>query len=209
MRGENVAFSDVQNPISDESQVRASYYLLLSRLLYSPPTRETLDGVASFKVPANKATSEFLIALNNLADAAANATNLEALDDEYHDLFIGLGRGEVVLYGSWYITGMMMDKPLSLLREDLKALGIERSKDLKEPEDHIAGLLDVMGIIIMSGTEMDFKVQQTMFKKHLKPWGRRFFKDLEVARKAEFYSKVGTFGVKFIDFETEYLSMLT
>jgi len=100
-----------------------------------------------------------------------------------------------------------MDKPLSLLRQDLKALGIEREQDIKEPEDHISALMDIMGIVIESGEDYPFKAQQTLFSRHIKPWARRFFRDLTQARKANFYIKVGEFGVEFIDFETEYLEM--
>ena len=120
---------------------------------------------------------------------------------------LGSDAGELVPYGSWYISGMLMDKPLSLLREDLKALGIERVENNREPEDHVAALLDLMGIIIQSGPDYQFKTQQTLFMRHVKPWVRRFFKDLANARKAKFYKKVGEFGIEFIDFETEYLEM--
>ena len=194
-------------PVSDEHQFRVGYYYLLSKLLSEPPTSATLDAVATFGVPETDAVNKFLIALNSVAQAAANPPSIESLDDEYHDLFIGLGRGELVPYGSWYITGLLMDKPLSNLRQDLKALGIERNEDVREPEDHIAALFDIMGILIESGTEIDFKAQQTVFDRHIKPWVGRFFKDLVAARKATFYKEVGKFGVEFIGFETEYLAM--
>ena len=192
---------------SEEFRFRANYYYLLSKLLSEPPTKETLESVALFGVPANQASNSFLITLNALAEAAGTSPDIEALDDEYHDLFIGMGRGEIVPYGSWYKTGMLMDKPLSLVRQDLKALGIERIKDNREPEDHIAALFDIMGIIIDCGDEYQFKTQQTMFQRHIKPWARRFFRDMVAARKANFYKKVGAFGIEFIDFETEYLEM--
>ncbi len=209
MKAENPACrGELQNGDAEE-QIRASYYLLLSRLLYSPPSAETLQTVSQFAVPEQHATNNFLLSLNDMAVAASEFNDLEQLDDEYHDLFIGVGRGEVLPYGSWYITGMLMDKPLSLLRQDLQALGIERDSEKKEPEDHIAAEMDVMGILIQAGEEFQFKTQQTFFTRHLKPWARRFFKDLEVARKAKFYKKVGKFGIRFIDFETEYLSMPT
>ena len=191
----------------EDFRFRADYYYLLSKLLSHPPTEETMASVALFGVPTNDANNNFLIALNALAQAAGNQPNIGSLDDEYHDLFIGMGRGELVPYGSWYSTGMLMDKPLALVRQDLKALGIERIQNNREPEDHVAALFDVMGILIEAGDEFQFKAQQTMFRKHIKPWVRRFFKDLTVARKADFYKKVGEFGVEFIDFETEYLEM--
>ncbi len=196
----------VDQPV-DDLLIRANYYYLFSVLLSTPPTSDTLDRIARLGVPPAQAVNPFLIQLNALAAAARGHPSLEALDDEYHDLFVGVGRGELVPYGSWYITGMLMDKPLSLLRQDLKALGIERNEDSREPEDHIAALMDIMGIIIDSGEEFPFKAQQTLFSRHIQPWARRFFKDMIQARKADFYTRVGEFGVAFIDFETEYLEM--
>ncbi len=192
---------------TEELRFRANNYYLFSLLLSAPPNSETLQQVAQLGVPEDQAINQFLIKLNALARAAKDHPGIEALDDEYHDLFIGVGRGELVPYGSWYITGMLMDKPLSLLRQDLKALGIERIESSKEPEDHIAALMDIMGIVIDSVDEFQFKTQQTLFSRHIKPWARRFFKDLTQARKANFYSKVGEFGIEFINFETEYLEM--
>lgn len=196
-----------QKQPSEDFRFRANYYYLLSKLLSEPPTEDTLSSVALYGVPNSDANNSFLFTLNALADAARTKHDIQALDDEYHDLFIGVGRGELVPYGSWYITGMLMDKPLSLIRQDLKALGIERIKNNREPEDHAAALFDIMGILIECDDEYQFKAQQTMFKRHLRPWIRRFFKDLAAARKANFYKKVGEFGVEFIDFETEYLEM--
>ncbi len=193
--------------VPEDFRFRANYYYLLSLLLSAPPRSDTLQKIAQLGVPEAQAINPFLIKLNSLAAAAREVSDFEALDDEYHDLFIGVGRGELVPYGSWYITGMLMDKPLSLLRHDLKALGIERVENSKEPEDHIAALMDIMGIVIESGDEFSFKAQQTLFTRHIKPWARRFFRDLTHARKASFYIKVGEFGVEFVDFETEYLEM--
>ncbi len=201
--------NSVAASVANDYQFRAHYYYLLSKLLSEPPTEDTLRATALYGVPASDATNRFLVTLNGLAQTASEPQDLEQLDDEYHDLFVGIGRGELVPYGSWYITGMMMDKPLSLLRHDLKALGIERVENNREPEDHISALFDVMGIVIDSGTEFQFKTQVTLFDRHLKPWVRRFFKDLVTARKAEFYRKVGEFGVEFMNFETDYLEMPT
>ncbi len=198
---------DSVQTVADEFRFRANYYYLLSKLLSQPPTPDTIQSVAFFGVPDAEATNNFLITLNSLAQAARNEPDLEQLDDEYHALLIGIGRGELVPYGSWYITGMLMDKPLALVRQDLKALGIERIENNREPEDHIAALFDVMGILIESGDKYPFKTQQTLFNRHLTPWARRFFRDLTSARNARFYKKVGEFGVEFVNFETEYLEM--
>ena len=201
-----MTFERVQS-LEEEFDFRASYYFLLSNLLSAPPTCDTLETLGKFGVSDAEATSNFLVKLNALVAAAGIHTDVEKLDDEYHDLFIGIGRGEIVPYGSWYITGMLMDKPLSLLRQDLNALGIQREQSISEPEDHISALMDTMGIVIQASDDFQFKTQQTLFTRHIKPWAKDFFKDLTTARKADFYTSVGEFGVEFINLETEYLEM--
>ena len=44
------------------------------------------------------------------------------------NLFIGLGRGELLPYGSSYLTGFLHERPLARLRADLGPLGIERAE---------------------------------------------------------------------------------
>lgn len=189
-----------------EQQMRCACYYMLSNLLCAPPSAELLKNIASFRTPGPGQSSKFASALDELG-AASETTDVAALDDEYHDLFIGLGRGELLPYASWYIKGMLMDKPLSLIREDLKALGMERSEATSEPEDHVAALCEIMGMLIDSPDEFQEKAQRTFFERHMKPWISRFFKDLQSARKADYYKKVGKFGNEFVKLETEYLAM--
>jgi TorA maturation chaperone TorD len=125
---------------------------------------------------------------------------------EYQDLFIGVGRGEVVPYGSWYMTGFLMDKPLALLRTDLQALGFERQPQVKEPEDHAGALCETMAMLIAEGRTLD--VQRRFFHGHMGPWMKPFFRDLGDARAAAFYRAVSQFGGQFIEFEEGYLTML-
>ena len=132
---------------------------------------------------------------------------MEAVDDEFHDLFIGVGRGELIPYGSWYRTGFVMDKPLAVLRSDLAALGFERREDVSEPEDHAAALLETMALIAAS-PEHDFDVQRRFFDRHLAIWMPTFFADLQSADSARFYRAVGKFGERFMKFETQYLSIV-
>ena len=206
MKGQTSTVETVHQ--EDEQQYRATFYFLLSKLLSSAPTSEVLAAVSAMSVPEYQTDSRFLKSLNSLAASAAQENNLDVLDEEYHDLFVGLGRGELLPYASWYLTGMLMDKPLSRIREDLKALGIERIQGNLEPEDHVASLFDIMGILITdTSDDYKFKTQQTFFDRHLKPWVGRFFRDLEVARKARFYKEVGRFGSEFVEFETSYLEM--
>jgi TorA maturation chaperone TorD len=138
---------------------------------------------------------------------AGERATVESLDDEYHELFVGIGRGEVVPYGSWYMTGFLMDQPLAVLRRDLQELGFERREDIKEPEDHVAALLETMGLMI-SDDDTSVDTQRRFFQSHMGPWMKTFFLDLQKASAARFYRAVGQFGEQFMEFEHKYLTML-
>ena len=127
------------------------------------------------------------------------------IGEEYHKLFIGLGRGELVPYGSFYMTGFLMEQPLSVLRDDLASLGLERDESVKEPEDHIASLCEVMQILINDSHNLETQLQ--FFDRHLNPWCERFFKDLIDTECASFYHTVGQFGLAFISLDKQYLNM--
>jgi TorA maturation chaperone TorD len=133
--------------------------------------------------------------------------DLEAVHDEYFSLFLGVGRGELVPFGSWYITGFLMEKPVAVLRSELIRLGIERQEGVVESEDHIAALCDAMALIIRSSEEISLETQQQFFNDHLAPWVGRFFNDMQNAKAAHFYRSVGFFGESFIEFEQQLLDM--
>ena len=188
----------------DEQLYRAAAYSLLAALLRAPPDRALLERVAQLSPGSDSESDELLEAMQQLSASAVNSS-LEQIDDEYHALFIGIGRGELVPYGSWYLTGFLMEQPLSDLRDDLRALGFERSPDTHEPEDHISAIFEVFSVIIADGSSLE--LQQQFFDKHLNSWLGRFFDDLEKARSAEFYQPVARFGAAFIELEKAYLSM--
>ena len=191
--------------ISEQEQIyRASAYSLLAALLRAPPGQELLDRLAGLS-PAEDAESDALVdAMRELA-ARAGDSDLERLDDEYHALFIGLGRGEVVPYGSFYLTGFLMEKPLGDLRADLQRLGFERCENTSEPEDHIAAIFEVVSVMISDRISLD--EQGRFFDRHLNPWLARFFADLADAPSADFYQAVARFGAAFVELEQAYLSM--
>jgi TorA maturation chaperone TorD len=186
-----------------EQKYRAGTYALLGALLRNVPTAELLAHTATLKDAATK-SDDLGIAMSMLG-LAAEHTDLDAVDDEYHDLFIGLGRGEVVPYGSWYLTGFLMEKPLGELREHLSALGYQRDPSVKEPEDHVAALFEVMGMLIQEGRSTD--VQQQFFSQHMLKWLGRFFDDLSAADSASFYQAVARFGAAFFNFEQQYFGL--
>src|SRR6266540_5767214 len=177
---------------------RAQEYALLAVLLSRAPDAEFLNRLASLRGDA----SPLGVAHAALAQAASQ-TNADRLQREYFDLFIGLGRGELLPYGSYYLTGFLHERPLARLREDLNGLGIERAEGNVEPEDHAAVLCEIMAGLIDGRLAAPAGSDQRLFERHLKPWIGRFFADLESAKAADFYARVGTVGRLFIEIETE------
>jgi TorA maturation chaperone TorD len=190
-------------PVSDEDQHRSAAYSLLAALLRQPPDTEILQHVGQF-AEVQPENDDLSIAMNMLG-LSASSSKLDVLDDEFHALFIGLGRGELVPFGTWYQTGFLMERPLGILREDLKKLGYERDDGVHEPEDHIAALCEVMAMLILDGRSHG--VQQNFFNVHLQSWVSKFFNDLVNADNASFYRSVGRFGLAFSAFEERYFSM--
>ena len=141
-----------------------------------------------------------------LAEAASEA-KVEHVEREFFNLFIGLGRGELLPYGSYYLTGFLHERPLARLRDDLAQLGIERAEGNCEPEDHAATLCEIMAGLASGRLPAPPGTDQQIFEKHMAPWIGRFFADLERAEAADFYRRVGTLGRMFMDIETEAFAL--
>jgi TorA maturation chaperone TorD len=141
-----------------------------------------------------------------LAEAAAGA-RIEDVEREFFDLFIGIGRSELLPYGSYYLTGFLHERPLARLREFLERVGIERADGQTEPEDHAAILCEIMARL--AGAEFDAPpgTDQELFEKHIAPWMGRFFADLEGAEHARMYRRIGTLGRVFLEIESEAFAL--
>ncbi|MFL6818496.1 MAG: molecular chaperone [Bradyrhizobium sp.] len=194
--------SPVRTEVHDIDQLRAAEYDLLSLLLGKAPDSDTLLRVSALKGDA----SDLGMTHVELA-VAADATDDSRVSKEFFDLFIGLGRGDLLPYASYYMTGFLHERPLARVRHDLEALGIERAGSSREPEDHIAILLEVMAGLARGDFEADFAEQARFFDRHLKPWASRLFADLEVSRSAKFYRAVGRVGRVFIELESEAFTL--
>ena len=189
-------------PELDEiDQLRAAEYDLLSLLLGKAPDADTLLRVAALKGDASD------LGMAHIELAAAAAANDGAVGKEFFGLFIGLGRGELLPYASYYLTGFLHERPLARVREDMDALGIERTDSSREPEDHVATLLEVMAGLARGDFEADFAEQARFFERHLKPWASRMFADLEMSRSSNFYRAVGRVGRVFMELESEAFTL--
>ena len=189
----------------DEVDVaRAQEYALLAALLARAPDADLLTRVGELRGDASP------LGFAHVALAqAAQATTAERVEREYFNLFIGLGRGELLPYGSYYLTGFLHERPLARLRGDLRQLGIERAEDEHEPEDHAAILCEIMAGLASRRFGAKEGADRDMFEKHLAPWIGRFFADLERAAAADFYRRVGTLGRVFFEIETEAFALPT
>ena len=187
----------------DVAALRAQTWSLLAGLLAGPPTEEILERIGAAG-SGDTAGPPLARAWGELGRACARSSP-ERLDNEYHDLFVGLGRGEVVPYGSWYLSGSIFGKSLVRLRAELKALGFVRREGVREPEDHAAALCETMALLAES-REDDLPAQWMFFSDHVASWMGRFFRDLQVARAAEFYRAVGRLGDAFLEVEEAYLA---
>jgi TorA maturation chaperone TorD len=190
--GENLGQPD------EVDAARSQEYALLGALLARAPDAAFLGRIAKLRGDA----TPLGVAHAALAQAADGAS-AEQIACEFFDLFIGVGRGELLPYGSYYLTSFLNERPLVRLRGDLRALGIERVETQCEPEDHAAILCEIMAGLIGGQFPAVFDAQRQIFERHLAPWIGRFFADLAVAEAADFYRHVGAVGHLFIEIETE------
>ncbi|MGR5266158.1 TorD/DmsD family molecular chaperone [Vibrio astriarenae] len=177
-----------------EQTLRTEIYLVLSALFRYAPTPEVIDFLTSLDV--EQAESDMQHAWIALQQAATESDQ-QSLAEEYQDLFIGIGRGEAVPFASWHLTGSMMEKPLAEIRHDLELLGIEREDNVKEPEDHIAALCEVMAML----TGEEEALQQVVFNKHIAPWFSSFTEQIQQAQSAVFYKAVAQLCQAYLTLE--------
>ena len=192
--------------IAEEDRLRAGMYDFLGALLARPPGAEILKKSAALTGD----DSELGRAVATLA-RIAGATTAAAVEDEYNTLFVGLGRGELLPYGSYYLTGFLNEKPLALLRDDMKTLSITRAEDVFEPEDHIASLFEMMAGMITGRFAEPVPLERTrgFFDRHIGPWAGHFFSDLESAKNSVFYAPVGSAGRAFMEIEKEGFRLIS
>ena len=191
-------------PGAEEDALRVQLYRLIAHYLSAPPSDQDLALAAGLSASAGTPVGDAVMGLSR----AASATNAGREADAYQDLFIGLGRGIFVPYGSYYLTGFLHEKPLARLRADMKTLGITRQDDVSEPEDHIASVMEMMaGLIAGDFGVVPFDTQRRFFDAHVGSWAGHFLRDLSVDKTSPFYGALGTLGLQFIEVEERAFAM--
>ena len=190
--------------IDAEDQLRADMYSFLASLLRTEPNAELVNQLTNLESD-DSPIGKSIKTLSKLA----SSMDLPTIRDEYVRIFVGVGRGEILPFASYYLTGFLKDKPLAKLRNDMKEIGIELAENVKEPEDHIASLFDMMSGLILGKFNKKFSIseQKDFFNKHLGPWVDLLMRDIESSKIAVFYSPIGTVGREFIEIERSSFSM--
>ncbi len=203
------------NPIllSDRA-ARTNIYALLSQLLLALPSSELLQQIRGFSQNNDNSQEqgEFSVALSQLGLVSASALqHPNLLESEFNALFIGVGRGEVLPYGSVYLSGFLNEQPLAELRTSLQHLGFQRDSNRFETEDHAGLLCAVMSSLISDAGDdaVGFEQQKKFYTAHIEPWIDEFMQDLQTAKRAQFYKAAGQFGAVFFKIESKYFSLQT
>lgn len=198
MKTETGKVMDVATATSEEVVLRAGLYRLVAHFLSAPPTDGALAAAAAIEAEPGTPLGGSLAALA----AAAGLTSAAAEADAYQTLFIGLGRGLFVPYGSYYLTGFLHEKPLARLRHDMAELGIEREEGVSEPEDHISSVLEIMaGLVDSTLADVTEQQQRRFFEAHVATWAGHFFSDLAANEQSRFYAALGEVGATFLGVE--------
>ena len=187
-----------------EDRLRAQFYRLFASFLSNAPLAEQLHSAAALEGDH----TAFGQAIAQMAAAAAEATP-ETTADEYLVLFIGLGRGEFIPYGSYYLTGFLHEKPLARLRHDMACLGVARSDEVAEPEDHIAFLMELMAGLIDGSfaSPLSLAEQRQFYDTHIGSWAPYFFRDLAASKSSVFYAALANAAREFLTIEERAFDM--
>ena len=193
----------------DEETARAEVYGLLAALFYAAPSAALYDKlrVAVTEAPAAGALLES--SWSELV-GAAREHSLADISREYDALFGGVGKPEVYLFGSHYLSGFLNEKPLAALRNDIAALGLARDESMPETEDHVAYLFEVMRYLI-AGEDVEvanLTRQREFFTRHVQPWFPRMCEAVLQHPKARFYLTLAAFTQAFISIESQGFDML-
>jgi TorA maturation chaperone TorD len=189
-------------PLDEIDHARRREYLLLGSLLRQAPAAALLADIGRLQGDPSA-----LGLLHMSLAEAADETTAEIESREFFRLFVGVGRGELLPYASYYLTGFLHERPLARVREDLARIGVERAEGLYEPEDHLGILCEVMAGLIGGEFPGGDEEQKAFFSRHIRPWATRLWADLDACAKTPFYKAAARVGATFTDIETEAFAL--
>jgi TorA maturation chaperone TorD len=199
----------LQHAVAPEDLARAEFYALLARLLAAPPDAPLLALIGASELWPNADTQPLAASWNNLV-LASRAMDAEAAEQEYTELFIGVGKSEVNLHASHWISGFMMEKPLAELRTQLAELGLARQSGVTTLEDNLGALCETMRILIAGSPARrpaPIAVQRAIFERHIAPWAQDCCSAIRNCPVANYYVRVAEFGSLFLAVERDSLAI--
>lgn len=205
MSVEAVERASVSRPLPVEEQGRANVYALLGRLLAAAPDAALLKAISGAGGVLDEGDPTLALAWTNLA-AASSVMDPEAVREEYGTLFEGVGSAQVSIYSAFYVPALAIDHPRVRIHGDLAALGLAPREHATEPEDHWAGLFEVMRVLVAGGAgrgPAPLAAQREFFQSHLEPGAAKFFRAVQAAPAANYYRTVAALGLAFVALETE------
>ncbi len=189
--------------------MRADFYALLANLFYRAPNHQLLQAIMIAPEPSMENDRALAEAWRTLS-AASGVVTEDVLIEEFETLFVGVGRPPVMLYGSYYQAGFLNEKPLAELRTDLSRMGFARDGEVRETEDHLAALCDVMRAMILgdvANAPASFEEQKHFFQKHLQPWVMQCCEATIKNDNSNYYRRVAAFAEVFFQIEIDAIQM--
>ena len=210
LEGVNMTSNLSSSSALDEETARAEIYGLLAQLFYQVPSPELLAQLRVAVTDAPVAGGFLEEPWRQLVAASRVSTDAD-IATEFNQLFGGVGKPEIYLYASHYVSGFLNDKPVARLREDLAALGLERDDSMSETEDHFACLCEVMRYLI-AGDDVavsNLTQQREFFAKHVQPWAHEMLDFILKHPRAQFFAQLAAFTQAFLNIETQGFDLLT
>lgn len=204
---------ELDTNLSAEDLARADLYGLLALLFYAAPTQELLEKIAGFGQDTDtEQPDKNSLLYGPWSDLVKHAQESQPQDwaVEYENVFIGVGKQEIFLYGSYYLAGFLNEKPLVALRKDLQSMGLQAADVITETEDHVACLCEVMRYLI-AGEDLaicNLTQQSLFFNQHIRPWSRELFEVLKHHPQLQHYQYVGALAGMFFEIEGQAFDML-
>ncbi len=193
-------------PEAPEDHARGDFYALLATLFYAPPAATLLEGIAQADEIIGEDDSVPLSEAWRALQAGCVATDEDAVQQEYDELLVGVGKAIVQPYLGAHLEGTSPDKMLVELRAFLAGQGLGRQASVNEPEDHVAALCEVMRHLI-SVQRAEIAEQREFFERFILPGAPRLCAAIEVAAEANFYKLVARFAASFFELERAAFEM--
>ena len=195
----------LQRALPPEEAARGHFYALIARLLHAAPDASLLASLAAAEPLPAGGNAELARAWQALSDASS-AMDADAAEEEYERVFVGVGKSAVSAYSGYYTGAPSIDHPRVRIQAELDALGLSRREGVAEPEDHFAGLFDVMRVLVAGGAgraPASLAEQRRFFEAHVAPGIGAFARTLAAAPEANYYRRVAAFVAAFAALESE------